>query len=211
MLNTLYRNLEKSLKKNDSYFYGTSIFTILSIILIIWGMSIPFLISNWGILYMVCIVAWVISFVNGNNWLIERRWRVLSDISDKNKALIESVKSVDDIDAILGKVEEIYKLVNQMNWNLPFTDYFYSDRIHEIQKNIFQNEILFLTWVLQDLKKDLSLRLSEQGALLSEAKGKVKKHLDTLPELEDTKRIQEIRLDSQIQEFEKLQKILIKV
>ncbi len=98
-----------------------------------------------------------------------------------------------------------------MNWNLPFTDYFYSDRIHEEQKIIFKNEILFLIGILRDLKKDLSVRLSEQESLLHEAKRKVKKHLDTLPELEDTKRVQEMRLDSQIQEFEKLQKILVKV
>ncbi|MBP9779863.1 hypothetical protein KBD33_04570 [Candidatus Gracilibacteria bacterium] len=75
---------------------------------------------------------------------------------------------------------------------------------------LLDRNINWIIGLLSDLRSDLSIRLTEQRSLLESAKGDVKKHIQGTTELESISELQKIRLDKQIEQFEELQKILIR-
>ncbi len=64
--------------------------------------------------------------------------------------------------------------------------------------------------ILKDLRSDLSIRLAEQSRLIQLAKSELEKRLHWSPEITDVSEIQKVRLDRQIEQFEELQKVLVK-
>ncbi len=87
----------------------------------------------------------------------------------------------------------------------------YSDEIHRSHEELFWLELVFLSQILSNLEKDLEKQVQENIEKLTETK-------DSIPTL-DTQwqkysqmvEMQKIRLEKQIGEFKKLEKILIKV
>ncbi len=64
---------------------------------------------------------------------------------------------------------------------------------------------------LTDLRSDLATRLAEQQQILEWAKSEVEKNITGTPELLAVSEAQKIRLDRQIEQFEELQRVLVKV
>ena len=87
----------------------------------------------------------------------------------------------------------------------------YSDEIHRSHEELFWLELVLLSQILSNLEKDLEKQIQENIVKLTETK-------DSIPTL-DTQwqkysqivEMQKIRLEKQIGEFKKLEKILIKV
>lgn len=72
-------------------------------------------------------------------------------------------------------------------------------------------EIEIMKYILTDLRSDLSLRLTEQQQFLESAKSEVEKNIQWTTELEKVSELQKLRLDKQIEQFEELQRVLVKV
>ncbi len=65
--------------------------------------------------------------------------------------------------------------------------------------------------LLINLRSDLTLRLTEQQQTLEQAKADVSTHIHWTNELNQVSGLQQARLDKQIEQFEELQRVLLKV
>jgi hypothetical protein len=118
------------------------------------------------------------------------------------KALVKKFSSTETIEEILTLSDEAKNIIKQtMKLRKIFPE----------QGNKLLNlEVLFVSRVLNDLKSDLSLRLSEKQEEIHWA------HVTnditlTWTQYENILPHQKIRLDSQIEQFEELQKVLVKI
>ncbi|NRH21199.1 hypothetical protein HOO68_04090 [Candidatus Gracilibacteria bacterium] len=105
---------------------------------------------------------------------------------------------LDTIPVILDKIKKIEKI---FRYNLN-------------EKNsleIKSLELEYITLILIDLRSDLQLRLTEQKNTLESAKSEVKKNIRGTTELNKVSELQGARLDKQIEQFEELQRVLMKV
>ncbi len=128
-----------------------------------------------------------------------------------NSDLYETHRRVDSIEMILKKIDKIHELLEKMKFNKTFIDYFYSDKLHEEQLQIFDKEIQLLLIFMHDLKNDLTLRVQkEQEALLS-AQGEISTTESKDQNLQSVIELQEKRINEQIEKFEVLQRVLVKV
>ncbi len=73
--------------------------------------------------------------------------------------------------------------------------------------DIFPNLLLILT----NLRSDLQLRLIEQQQTLEQAKSSLSTHVHWSDELGRVSELQRARLDKQIEQFEELQRVLVKI
>lgn len=69
----------------------------------------------------------------------------------------------------------------------------------------------FILEQLLDLRSDLATRLTEQQQILESAKTEVEKNITGTPELLAVSELQKERLDRQIEQFEELQRVLVRV
>ncbi len=118
------------------------------------------------------------------------------------KTLVKKFSSTETIEEILTLSDEAKNIIKQtMKLRKIFPE----------QGNKLLNlEVLFVSRVLNDLKSDLSLRLSEKQEEIHWA------HVTnditlTWTQYENILPHQKIRLDSQIEQFEELQKVLVKI
>lgn len=212
MIHDSYAQISKLLKRtHHTTWYGRSTFSIAGVLLILSAPLFYLLFSDASILYTLCIWFWVISLIHGNEWLLAKRIQFSRELWKANKELIKSVEDLDSVDTILEKLTSISILLEKLKQNLWFTDWLYSDEIHRTHEQIFSLEINLLTHILIDLEKDLEKQIQINIGNLTKTK-------NTIPTFEwDSKKysqliqLQKIRLEKQISEFKKLEKILIKV
>lgn len=72
-------------------------------------------------------------------------------------------------------------------------------------------EVEVMKWLLIDLRSDLQIRLNEQQKILESARSEFTDNIRWSSELAEVSELQKVRLDKQIEQFEELQKILVKV
>jgi phage shock protein A len=75
----------------------------------------------------------------------------------------------------------------------------------------YRKIVLWVLLVLTDLRSDLATRLTEQKQSLESAKTEVEKNITGTPELLAVSEAQKLRLDRQIEQFEELQRVLVRV
>ncbi|MDD2693949.1 MAG: hypothetical protein PHY14_03375 [Candidatus Gracilibacteria bacterium] len=76
---------------------------------------------------------------------------------------------------------------------------------------LIRDTIEWILHVLSNLRSDLQLRLEEQQKTLEQAKSEVEQNIHGTIELEQISELQQARLDKQIEQFEELQRVLVKV
>ena len=118
---------------------------------------------------------------------------------------------ISEFTEILDASERMYRLLS------------YSKESHRLLKLIlivdnplksetFYNKLIeYLLIILINLRSDLQLRLEEQQKTLEQTKSEVEKNIHWTTELEQVSELQRARLDRQIEQFEELQKVLVKV
>jgi hypothetical protein len=118
------------------------------------------------------------------------------------KALVKKFSSTETIEEILTLAEEARNIIKQtMKLRKIFP---------EQGNNLLNLEVLFVSRLLNDLKSDLSLCLSEKQEEIHWARVANDITLTWTP-YENILPHQKVRLDSQIEQFEELQKILVKI
>jgi hypothetical protein len=139
-----------------------------------------------------------------------------------NKDLIESYDKISTMDYILQKTEHILQVTDSIlsMRNIKFPAIFnILGYKHLAWKLVLDwiyweglvGEINFLWKILTDLRSDLNIRLTEQQMVLESAKSEVDSNIKWTTELEQVSELQKIRLDKQIEQFEELQRVLVKV
>jgi hypothetical protein len=116
-----------------------------------------------------------------------------------------------DFSDILETTEKLQKMLASLKF-LKFIPYFGRSKkftnvlewyAHYIESTIF--------WTLLNLKKELFQKMTKKSEILSTAKSELQKTSEWNHTLSNITFLQSARLDQQIEQFEALQKVLIKV
>lgn len=146
---------------------------------------------------------------------------LLEYIKDVNILLFRDISKIQTIIEILDKIKRIYffisiilrikkiwMIINKIFHNSNYVSLWKNSLIQLVE--LLDKNINWIIWLLSDLRSDLSIRLAEQQSLLESAKWEVEKNITGTTELESISELQKIRLDKQIEQFEELQKVLIR-
>ena len=129
-------------------------------------------------------------------------------ISDNLQNLAEWNVHTNTIEIVLNKIEILWKqvwLLHNLKW-ISILYFLYQEYIQWISW-----VINYITKLLLKLRSDLQIRLDEQQKVLESAKSEVEKNIHWTTELDYVSELQKARLDRQIEQFEELQRVLVKV
>lgn len=150
-------------------------------------------------------------------WFYYSRYKTRIELWQLQKWLLKVTENKKDyekenLDEILLDVEEIHTFTKQTfitkkRFYIKIMNVFLSGWM-----NIYINwHIDKLLGVLKNIQKNLIDHLNEQKSILQSAKSEVDKNLTGNPELLAVSEAQKLRLDRQIEQFEELQKRLVKI
>ena len=171
-------------------------------IITFWSIAIFWFITYY-IIFWICIL-FVINpirkvFIKNVDWIISL-----------HKVIEESIQIIQTIDEILIKLNEVYLLHKKLILIRNIIEFTGNDTYIELNRTIKKS----LSWsisIITNLQNDLTLRLTEQQKTLEWAKSDVEMNIAWTPELNGVSELQKARLDRQIEQFEELQKVLMKV
>ncbi len=118
--------------------------------------------------------------------------------------------SVQDINAILNTTEEIYSTLKFVRVMRRLSFLFTKNSKTKIQ-DLFKTVTDITYTILKDLKDDLHTNIRIQIKDLKNAQSQIKNSISVDNDLTHISHLQETRLDKQIEKFEWLRKVLIKV
>ncbi len=171
------------------------------------------IVSNSIYLSISLVTPWLIS--NINTHIKELLIRYLKELQDINRFLYKTYKKRDSIEEVLLKLETLQEILRNINLYKTFSSQNslknQDNVINNLTRWFFNNQLIFINSIIQDLQSDLNQNIIRRKNILESAKSDVANNLKGTPDLMKVSELQQARLDSQIQEFEKLQKILVKV
>ena len=144
------------------------------------------------------------------NPLLIQITKSINTIIELHKEISYNIDSLKSINSILNKTENINLLQNKlyrMRFLISILDYRNSREFSRVTTASLKWCIVILT----DLRSDLATRLTEQRSVLESAKTEVEKNITGTPELLAVSEAQKLRLDRQIEQFEELQRVLVRV
>lgn len=86
-----------------------------------------------------------------------------------------------------------------------------SKRVHYQSQVTLYSTTKWIIKILLNLRSDLQLRLTEQQSTLEQAKSEVSEHIHWTDALNQVSELQRVRLNKQIEQFEELQRVLVKI
>jgi TfoX/Sxy family transcriptional regulator of competence genes len=152
-------------------------------------------------------------FLLGIHWYIKYSVDRYIDGMDVLISELNDIIYIDDstINEILNHSEALERIFQKAQI-LKYLSFFWKK---EKMRNMFEGYAYYIEntvlTLLVSLRNQLILRMNEQADILISSKSDVAKNLKGTPELVKVSELQQARLDSQIAEFEKLQKIIVKV
>jgi hypothetical protein len=112
-------------------------------------------------------------------------------------------KRVEDFNEILMLLKKLKKILNK-KWNKFVW-------LWLIESEIRANQYKYFSLLLDNLNSDLVKKIEDMGKTLESAKSEVESTIKWTTELAQISKLQRSRLDRQIEQFEKLQKVLVKM
>lgn len=191
----IYGKIYKFEQKRKTYkkhlIIASSLFVV---ICIIWWFDIKTFVSL--MIPEAIIIGWIVACIKN---LYALQWN--KQIKEVNK-LLKLWKDVPSIQNILNRNKKILDITQSIRTN---------HNLKTSSRTIYKMEFEYLIAILIDLRSDLNLRLIEQQKTLEQAKSEVEKNIKWTTELNQVSELQRTRLDKQIEQFEELQKVLVKV
>jgi hypothetical protein len=172
-------------------------------------------IPEWVLSVLFLIWWWIYLFGIIKEWEIHEN---LQEIMLINTELSKEEDIIDNISIIYEKIQTIYEIVTKLHEYKRLNPKRFqivkkSGSLLNIGKEFeefLKNEVFFLINHLQNLRSDLTIRLAEQQKTLEKAKSEVKQNIKWTSELNQVSELQRARLDRQIEQFEELQRVLVK-
>ena len=151
-------------------------------------------------------------------WLLDRSmrknnlWKKLQkNLKEFYKLLTNKESALYTIDAIWEKIEQIRSLLEDIH-RIKSKQSAYKRNISMSKFELLLQELpVAIVTILTDLRSDLATRLTEQQQILESAKTEVEHNITGTPELLAVSDTQKLRLDRQIEQFEELQRVLVRV
>ncbi len=122
-----------------------------------------------------------------------------------HKLFFSELHTKDNIEVILEKSLYIQPIIEKA---LKQKRLFEKTRL---RINYFDNLLQYLLLILTDLRSDLQIRLIEKQQTLKKAEVEIENNIYWTPELSQVSELQMARLDREIEQFEELQRVLVKV
>ncbi len=163
------------------------------------------IVLSWIFIFQWLILGyWLFAFFILMTYIYVYEYRRISNRKKIHSLVLKEMERVQSIEDTLSFSEEIYSITKENNRQGKIW-------MHFSEKKYYENIVLFHIYILQNLRSDLALRLSEQQYVLESAKSEVSKNIQWTTELDHVSELQRVRLDKQIEQFEELQRVLIKV
>ena len=202
------------------------LFMILFFLLMIWGGLLWLL---WAIISILVLSAFWLQSIASYSWLLILLWIVYAPLKtfrilEKNdpfralpnntlkiyKIFQETPFSVEKIDTIIALTDSTrQELISLHKFEKFWFLFSQKSRINIIELKSLIFPIIYA--ILRDLQKDILHHTEVQISKLQKAKSTVEQNITGTIELEQVSELQKARLDRQIEQFEELQKILVRV
>ncbi len=166
--------------------------------------TIDLIIWSIGVLILPIGLIW-------NKWLRDYMYKRLEVIGTNLEYLETLPTKSDSIEIILKRLELIHIAIIDIQFRKKFIKLFYSKRVEELYELLLTLVSAFSLKHLIHLRSDLQTRLTEQQKSLEWAKAEVEKNIQWTTELNQVSELQKARLDRQIEQFEELQRVLVKM
>ncbi len=125
-----------------------------------------------------------------------------------NNLFIVAGNKQKDIGKILGLTELVYLISKNL---VRISSLQKRESIKDVKIVSFvQSNLAEVSPILINIRNNLFKAISEQRSALESAKTEVEKHITGTPELLAVSEAQKVRLDRQIEQFEELQRVLVK-
>ena len=178
----------------ESKFWSNWIWSLITIL-------VPVLVFTfiWYILYQLSILPFKI---------MENLWN-----TGKKLALLKQYgqQRILDFQEIYNHGKEVYKINKSLLFlRKTFWWLLTKETIWSLEKFFIETSRNTIA-VLTDLRSDLATRLTEQQQILEWAKSEVEQNITGTPEVLAVSELQKARLDRQIEQFEELQMVLVRV
>lgn len=132
------------------------------------------------------------------------------ELTKHNDSLLELTVWINNIDEILNIIEIIWGIMQKIDNRKIIFKIFCNQDAFDIYTRLIKNEIELISTILNELYSDLQLRIAQQQLILEYTKSEVENNITWTTELSNVSELQKIRLDRQIEQFEELQRVLVK-
>lgn len=136
--------------------------------------------------------------------------KITKEIIAFHRYIRDSIQSEQNIGEVLEKLGYIFRLHKRLIILKTITK-----KIHKVDSielsNTIDESIEWILWVIHDLQSDMMKDITEQKNILESTKSEVTKNIQWTTELNKVSEVQRARLDNQIEQFEELQGVLVKV
>lgn len=197
------------------FLFEISIFLIPFIVIItIWALVIDHSTLNINIIILITVPLVMIwsSILRKYFQSFFMIWKILRrNIQDIHELIRINIHQIQHIDDILRKTKSCLIILRQVHFLYRFRYLLFSNDSYGILRALLGQLPIFIISVLTDLRSDLSIRITEQQQSLESAKSEVEKNIAWTTELNQVSELQRARLDRQIEQFEELQRVLVKV
>ncbi len=174
----------------------------------IYTIDLSLFIIIWLPIYLISIVYMFKTIKNKLNHYIKNFFKqILIEIDN----MLKDINNTDWLDIILIKIKHIYTILWRVRVRKVILRFITTKKTRHLFSSTHLSIVTFLQSILTDLRSDLATRLTEQQQILESAKSEVEKNMVGTPELLAVSEAQKLRLDRQIEQFEELQRVLVKV
>jgi hypothetical protein len=158
---------------------------------------------------------YILNVLYGIYWrfFYKKLWNIL--FKERSRKILQYTQQINTLEQLCNQkiqdLDEIYK-VSQTCYSM-LCEFMDLKNQGNAQFKIFRfmkEQLAIINTILTDLRSDLQIRLAEQQQNLESAKSEVEANIKWTTELEQISELQKARLDRQIEQFEELQRVLIK-
>ena len=166
---------------------------------------------------MLLIPVGIVGVMISGNYLfmkIKEKLSILKNLRNGVFSLYEKLQSTTLVMENIGDLENIITDIYRELWNirkLLIFDFFFSENGRMKLQELWNLVTYIVLSLPNNLRSDLATRLAEQQQILESAKTEVEQNIIGTPEILALSEIQKTRLDRQIEQFEELQRVLVRV
>lgn len=218
MMYELNKGYQKSTKSLDNLLEREQGYYIDSII---WTILISLSVSG-VLLFFEFYAALFIPIITLVSWLVQDRYRYnrsikdfilakecIRTICDLNLFLENTKENLDSLDIIIDKIEKNHVSIREIRLPRKIRKNPLDHKI--VSKKQLEAQVFFYLKILNDLKIDFITEIEKKVTELQSAKSETTSNISWTPELSKVSDLQKARLDRQIEQFEELQRVLVKV
>ena len=122
--------------------------------------------------------------------------------------LSKELLNIDEVEIVLDKVKQIYSIIRVLIVFRYFKEWFKTGRNY---RDSTEEQIQFLYNISKNLIEDLKIKIKKHENIIQQARWEISDKVKETSKWSEGLLLQKVRLDQQIEQFEELQKVLVKL